>query len=83
MNVDSSYLSIVAADKTISPTALRVLVTMMFKKNYTQADDLQDLLHITQGDISRALKMLEGKGLIEQRNQFYKLNSDYFREEIR
>lgn len=82
MNVDSSYLSNVATDKTISPTALRILITMMFKSNYTQAD-LRDLLHITQGDISRALKMLEGKGLIEQRNQFYKLNSNYFRKETR
>ena len=85
MNVDSTYLSNVAADKTLTPTALRVLVTMMFKRNYTQAD-LKDLLHITQGDISKALKLLEGKGLIEeaeQRNQFYKLNSECFRRIIR
>lgn len=85
MNIDPSYLNNVAADKTISPTALRVLVTMMFKRNYTQAD-LKDLLHITQGDISTALKTLEDKGLIEkveQRNKFYKLNSECFRRKIR
>lgn len=72
MNVDSSYLSNVAADKTISPTALRILVTMMFKRNYTQTD-LKDLLHISQSDMYKALKMLEDKGLIEkveQRNKF-------------
>jgi DNA-binding MarR family transcriptional regulator len=87
MNIDPSYLNNIATDKTITPTALCILVTMMFKRNYTQAD-LKNLFHIAQGDISKALKMLVDKGLVEkveQRNQFYlyKLNSDYFRKRHR
>lgn len=39
MNLESGYLSNVTAEKNVSPIALHILITMMFKRDYTQALD--------------------------------------------